>query len=397
MARKLADWLSAFLEYSAFGEAPKRLYFWCGVSALAGALRRKVWIDQRTFCWYPNLYIVLVAPAGIIAKSTTADIAMDLLRQVKEVRFGPAVITWQALVKAFADAAEQFTVGSQAHVMSPITIVSSEFGNLINPQDKDAIDMLVNLWDGRSFTKATKGSGTDEVHNPWINLIACTTPDWIAGNLPEYMIGGGFTSRCIFVYAGEKAQYVPWPALVAPGNFAERRLDLIADLQHISKSIAGEYVLTPEALDWGAEWYERHYREDIKHFDPSRFGGYAARKQSLACKVAMVLAASRSDELEITKCDLETAVSMLSDLEPDMQAVFEKVGLTPESAQSERFTALVQARGELSYAEVYAWGKRYFPRKVDLEEVISAGIAARHYHYTKTPPIRLRAGPDPTA
>jgi hypothetical protein len=76
------------------------------------------------------------------------------------------------------------------------------------------VDLLVSLWDGKqgAFEKKTKGSGSDSVENPWINLIACTTPAWIAGNFPEYMIGGGFTSRCIFVYAEKKAKLVAYPS-----------------------------------------------------------------------------------------------------------------------------------------------------------------------------------------
>ncbi|MEM5734298.1 hypothetical protein AAEI00_21825, partial [Shewanella algae] len=73
-----------------------------------GALRRKVWIPQGYFNWYCNMYIVMVAPPGIVAKSTTTNIAMQLLRRVPGIKFGPDIVTWQALVTAFADANESF-------------------------------------------------------------------------------------------------------------------------------------------------------------------------------------------------------------------------------------------------------------------------------------------------
>ena len=59
--RNHADWLTAFMEYASYGEAPRHMYFWSGVAAIAGALRRKVWIDQAYFKWHCNMYIVLVA------------------------------------------------------------------------------------------------------------------------------------------------------------------------------------------------------------------------------------------------------------------------------------------------------------------------------------------------
>jgi hypothetical protein len=50
-------------------------------STLAGALRRRVWLDQAYFRWHPNFYIVLVAPPGIVSKSTTAGVGMSLAQK----------------------------------------------------------------------------------------------------------------------------------------------------------------------------------------------------------------------------------------------------------------------------------------------------------------------------
>jgi hypothetical protein len=360
--------------------------FWVGVSAIAGALRRHVWIDQHYFTWHCNMYIVLVAPPGIVAKSTTSDTAMGLLREVPGIHFGPSVVTWQALVTAFAGAAEAFQVGGTNYVQSPMTINSSEFGNLVDPRNKELVDMLVHLFDGKPFTKATKNSGTDEVVNPWLNIIGCTTPDWIAGSFPEYMIGGGFTSRCLFVYADQKAQYVPYPGEVVPDGIDAKRVALIHDLEHIAVKLRGEYRMSLDALRWGTDWYRQHYSVDIKTMDQTRFGGYMARKQTHAHKVAMILAASKRDELVIEEEDISTAVDMLNDLEPDMHLVFDKIGMTAEAVQSDRFTALVHQRGRIPYGEAVNWLRRYFPHKTTIEDIINAGSAGGLYHFESAGP-----------
>ena len=67
MSRHFKDWLSAFCDYASYGEAPRRMYHWVGISTIAGALRRKVWIDQTYFKWFPNFYVILVAPPGIVS------------------------------------------------------------------------------------------------------------------------------------------------------------------------------------------------------------------------------------------------------------------------------------------------------------------------------------------
>ncbi len=376
MARNYGDWLESFCDYARFGEAPRKMYFWVGVSAIAGALRRKVWIDQAYFRWYPNFYIVLVAPPGIVSKSTTASVAMRLLRRVPGIKFGPDVVTWQALVGAFAEATEMFDLNGDYHVMSAITIESSEFGNLLNPADKDMVDLLVSLWDGKQglFEKRTKMSGNDKVENPWINLVACTTPAWIAGNFPEYMIGGGFTSRCVFVYAEEKHQYVAYPGLHVPKNLGDVEDRLVQDLEHISLSLAGEYKLDKGAVEWGEAWYHQHYTNRPAHLSDDRFGGYIARKQTHIHKLGMILAAACHDKRVITAENLAVANAMVTDLESDMPMVFGKIGRTDMSLQTDRFLTYVRKRGRVSYVEAYRFIHSYFPSSREFEDMLAGCI-----------------------
>jgi len=377
VARNHADWLEAFCDYARFGEAPRKMYFWVGVSALAGALRRKVWIDQAYFKWFPNFYIILVAPPGIVSKSTTASVAMRLLRRVPGIKFGPDVVTWQALIGAFAEATEMYDDGfGDYRVMSALTIESSEFGNLLNPQDKEMVDLLVSLWDGKegSFDKRTKMSGNDKVENPWINMIACTTPAWIAGNFPEYMIGGGFTSRCVFVYASEKEKYVAYPGLHVPANLAQLEDSLVADLEHISINLQGEYKLSSDAIAWGEAWYREHYTNRPVGLDDDRFGGYIARKQTHVHKLAMILSAAQSDKLIISIEDLKTANEMVSDLEADMPGVFSKIGRSDISLQTDRFLKYLAQKGEVAYPEAYRFIHAYFPSSREFEDMLAGCI-----------------------
>lgn len=350
--------------------------FWCAVSAIAGALRRKVWIDQAYFKWYPNFYIVLVAKPGIVSKSTTADVAMRLLRAVPGIKFGPDVVTWPALVSKFADSAEGFEYPPKTwNVMSAMTLESGEFGNLLDPQDRAMVDLYVTLWDGKqgAFTKETKTSGNDEIQNPWINLVACTTPAWIAGSFPEYMIGGGFTSRCIFVYADAKQQEVAYPKLRVPKNQNQLRETLVKDLEQIS-TLVGEYELTPAAYAWGEEWYHRHNAAPPPHLNDDRFGGYLARKQTHIHKLAMVLSASRGDSLWIDAEHLATAEQMVSDLEPDMAKVFARIGRSDESLNTERMLSFIRQVSPIEFSALYRNSHTHWPRLKNFEDII-AGLA----------------------
>lgn len=373
MSRIHPDWLGAYLDYSSHSEAPTHMRFWCGVSAVAGALRRKVWIDQAYFKWYANFYVVIVAPPGVVAKSTTSGVSMNLLKQVPGIKFGPDIVTWPALVQGFANAAETFEYPAGIHnIMSAMTIESSEFGNLLNPQDREMVDLYVTLWDGKqgALRKETKTSGNDEVLNPWINLIACTTPSWIAGSFPEYMIGGGFTSRCVFVYAEKKAKRVSYPSRVVPKDLAKQEAALVKDLTQIAR-LSGEYRLTEEAFAWGDAWYERHNDSPPPHLNDDRFGGYLARKQTHIHKLAIVIAASRSDSLWIEAEHLATAEQMVSDLEPDMAQVFAKIGRSDESLHTERLLNYIKQSKKVEWEVAFRHVHKYFPGIRDYENIVS--------------------------
>lgn len=381
MPRHHRDWLQAFTEYAKHSEAPKHMHFWTGVSALAGTLRAKVWIDQKYFRWVPNFYIIIVAPPGIVSKTTTADMGMRLLRQVPGINFGPDAVTWQSLAQTFAGTCETFEHEGVHIPMSALTLSSGEFGNLLDPNDRAMVDFLVTLWDGKlgEFKKATKGSGNDSIVNPWINLIACTTPSWIAGNFPEYMIGGGFTSRCIFVYAEEKAKLVAYPYRHVPDDFKEQEQRLVEDLIHINDTLRGNYILEDAAERWGTLWYESHYASKPPELDDDRFGGYLARKQTHIHKLAMVIAASQRDDMVIAIEDLKVASEMVTDLEPDMAMVFGKIGKSEQTQFAERLVWFVRARGPcLPYFEVYRYMHQYFPSMRDFEDILSGCVRAQY-------------------
>jgi hypothetical protein len=354
--RKCEDWLTSFLEYSSFGEAPLKMLFWTGVSTVCGALRRRVWLDMKYFQWVPNMYIIMVAPPGIVSKSTTANIGMNLLRDVPGIHFGPDVVTWQALVESMSQNGELVldkTTG-EFYPMSCLTIASDEFGTFLNPDDREMVDVLVSLWDGKrgSFSKKTKMSGNDSIENPWINVIACTTPAWIAGNFPQYMIGGGFTSRCVFVYAEKKRQEIAYPDEHVPKDFSSLRADLVHDLTRISE-LFGAITLSPSAREWGREWYAQHWRNPSPELSTDQFAGYLARKQTHIHKLAMILSASAGDSLTISAKHLEYATEMLGAIEEDMPKVFANIGKSDITGGTSRIIAILQKEGTMTKTNLF--------------------------------------------
>lgn len=372
MRRENPDFISEFVKATEWGEAPLYFYFWVGVGTVAAALRRRVWLPMGSFHWFPNLYILFVAPPGVVQKSSTIDLGLvHLLEKVPGIHFGPSTLTWQALYDAFAEVGEAIDISPDLQItQSALVINSSEFGITLNPKDTEMVDQLVHIWDGRKMSKRTRKDGLQEIPTPVLNIMAGTTPAWIAENMPRYIIGGGLTSRMIFVYADEKARYNAYPFLKMPADFAARQASLVRDLEHIA-SLKGPFSISPEAIKWGEEWYERFHKIESKKLDPTLIGGYIARKQTLMHKVAMCLSASRGDDMTISLADLQRAEGVLNELEKVMPLVYSKIGMTRESNAGEQILAfLARTGGKCAWTILYQYLHKTFPNVADAETIL---------------------------
>lgn len=359
MPRHFPNWIEAYISYANYGEAPPEFHYWTAVATVAAVLRRKVVVDMGTFRYYPNFFIFFVAPAGIVAKSTTAAIGMEILYDLDYIHIGPSATTWQALVRRMSEIQEEVLHPDGSYeAMSAITVCASELGTFLDPRDRGMIDALVSLWDGQQgeWEKLTKEHGSEVIVNPWINIIGCTTPAWIAENLTEYFSGGGFASRTVFVYAEKKYRIVAYPFRHMPPDRGETRRKLIEDLKDIS-SMVGEYTIAEDAADWGEAWYEKHLAGPHKNLQNEKFSGYLARKQGHVHKLAMILAASKRSELIITKEDLIQAVDEVTRLEDDMPKVYGSAQREKSSIFAVEMLQYITSNGPVGKQDFY---RRYF-------------------------------------
>jgi Protein of unknown function (DUF3987) len=385
MPRKAANWLKAYMHYTRDSESPTSFHFWTGVSTLAGALRRRVWIDMKKFQWTPNFYIILVGPPGVAAKSTSISMGMNLLGKVPGVKFGPESMTWQALAKDLEEAIEHIEYtrpdGIKDRVpMSCLTIQITELGTFLHLDDDQLMSFLIRMWEGQrdTFRHKTKASGNVEVDNPWLNIIGATTPSWLKDNFPEAMIGGGLTSRVVFVYGDKKRSLIPYPDEVIPAAEHQRlREELIADLTEISK-LAGPYQLSQFAREWGRAWYTDHNNPDLRpaHLASERYGGYLARKQTHLHKFAIVLAAAKRNQLIIEEDDLREAEQIITDNEKDMQKVFESIGVVNQSKYVQEIVSIVRFSGFMTSKGLWARSMNYMTLK-EFEEAVRAAVHGR--------------------
>ena len=344
--RRCANWLLTFRDWTMpRSEAKESFIFWTGLFTLASAIRRKVYIPKTVLgSWEvaPYLYIMFVAPAGKARKTTTLSYSDDLLLQELGIKKASASMTVQVLMKRLSDSPD-----------NSLSIQIKEFGTFYNQSKEMMIDFLTALFDGvKRHDSDTLSRGVEFAERPCINLIAATTPKWIAENLSENAVGGGFASRVIFIFEDtvrrRRLFYHRGKDKVDPEKMKELHGNLLMDLVHISQNIDGEFKLTDEAEAYAEDWYIK-YADNPSVPDP-RLTGYNERKPAYMFKLAMLCHLAYSDELLINKGDVEQALALLKNVEGKMIQTFQAIGKNPHTLDLETIVEYVNEVGEVAPA-----------------------------------------------
>lgn len=372
--RHYKDWIDSYVKYASFTEAPAHIHFWVAVSTIAGVLGRKVWINQHSFNWYPNHYIFFVGPPDVISKSTTVKLGMSLLKRVPHFTLGPTSCSWQALVEVMVKEHEaDYDLGNGVITkLAACTVSSTELGNFLKVKDGEFLDTMISLWDGDTLDKKLiKEGGSIYIENPLLNLNGCTTPSWMASNIPEHMLEGGLLSRVIFVYGDKIDHPVAYPADNIPADIMESENNLVTDLTTMDR-LKGPMTMTKEAKDWAGAWYDKMKMETAG--DTAR--GHLTRKQTHVHKLAMVLSVSRSNSLTISLPDMQRAVEEIEKLEKYRILVMENVGKTLESTLANRILTFIQQRQSCRVEEAYRAVHSQLPNSMAFLDILNGLVKA---------------------
>jgi hypothetical protein len=345
-SRELDDWISAYLKYTENSEPPKSYHVWTAISSIAGALQRKVRLVWGYEILYPNLYIVLVGPSGRCKKGTAMTLGMEILKEVGVTTI-PEDVTRAQLIRRMSEAVSSFNDSTTKNIIfhCSVTCFSEELSVFLKKNNMEFLATLTNWYDSRDeWTYETKHAGVDKIQGVCFNFLGGTAPDWIPAILPQEAIGGGFTSRIIFVVEEDKYKTVPSHTLTDD----ELRLKgaLIRDLQRIY-GLSGEYKFSDDAARAYEEWYSDQDKRISMGQSPvpdPRFAGYVERRATHARKLSMVLTASRTPEKIIQIGDFERALEYLRKAEFRMAKAFGGVGKSQYAQATEQVLLYLKSR-----------------------------------------------------
>lgn len=366
MSRELSNWLDAYLEYTDNTESPTSYHVWCGLAAIAGALQRKVYLP-----WgigqiiYPNLYVVLIGPSGRTRKGVALGIAKDILKQVPTVSVAPESSSGKqstilVMKRAGLDFVDPTDNKTKRHCS--VTAFSEELSVFLGQGDIAYLSSLTDWYDSKDdWEYETVGRGKDSIKGVCLNLVGGTAPDWIQSMIPHEAVGGGFTSRVIFIVEEKKRKVVPIPIITEREK--ELKEMLVRDLERINK-LTGVVTMSKEAMSLYVNWYTTETEKaeaGSPAVDDSRFAGYNERRATHLRKLLLVSSAARDDDLIINTDDFRRAVSLLEGAEVNMHKTFGGFGKSRTSDATENIKDWIEKVGVTTRAQVL---QRYY-RDVD--------------------------------
>lgn len=314
--RKCENWLSSFSDWTLDRcESAESFVFWTGLFCLATVARRKIFIGKKYLgAWscYPHCYIIFVAPPGL-RKTTTMGFAIELLDQVVSITKTSTFITQVAMVDSIMKSPD-----------ASIYMTVEEFGDIILKGGMEMFEFLTSMFDGKkNIEQKTMSRGIEFATRPCINMLAATTPEWIAANMPESVIGGGFASRCLFQFENKtRKKQLFFTKNTNQRDYKQLEQDLISDLNHIAMNVEGEFSLDQETQDWMEDWNSKF----DSHSGNKKIQGFLNRKVTHILKIAQLVHISYSDELILTIDDFKSAIAIVESIETNLPKVFAGVG-----------------------------------------------------------------------
>jgi hypothetical protein len=313
-------------------------------------MKRKCILNWGTLTLYPNMYVVLVGPSGKCRKGTAMSPGMKFLRELG-IKVAAESITREALIRELKqsnDTQVDITSGDM-FLHASLTIYSQELTVFLGYNNLALMADLTDWYDCRdTWTYRTKNMGTDEIIGVWVNLFGATTPELLQTTLPRDAIGGGLTSRMIFVFEHKKGMIVPTPFLSKEEREMERLL--IQDLERIAM-LSGEFQVNEEFIERYVQWYT-DYSNGPAPFDDYRFSGYFERRPTHLLKLCMIMSASRSSSKLMDIVDFERALSVLEMTEKNMPYTFSGVGRANYSETMERVMSILSAAKVLEFGDL---------------------------------------------
>lgn len=366
--RRLGHWINdGFLPFTENTESTPRLLTFAAIAGVGALLERRVIIDSGRKPITAAVYVWIVGPAGKAKKTSSCDYMIELLEDIPGFNIYDGKITPEALMQLLGEKDTQKAIPYYGRTMqtTPMLLYAPELTDFMSEDSvkRGMADILLGLFDNKKrYLKKTKFCGNNEVPNPVVTMLGCTTPESLIRVIPTHLARAGLASRVIFVPEFTELrpdQFVPFPEITPAQKKLKQKLML--DLRSIY-DMAGSMEITPEAKDYYAQWY-RPFRIRGNKEDP-RLVGFLQRMDGHVWKLALIDSVCHGDSFKIKVRNVEQAINWLQPLEADLTKIY-KTGRNPLYPIAEDILKYTKQQGRVSTAQLL----RYFNIEISNKEL----------------------------
>lgn len=321
MKRNFPSFLNAFREYAKDDVIPDAYTTWSGLSLIAAALERKVWVQSGKKITYPNIFILLVGhPGG--GKSQAAGKVLPLVYGLQE-KVG---VSYFKLLQGVATAAgvcelmNTFTPTKEADLYSSLYYVEGEGSDsaLKNHAD-DFRSLACTMYDCRDKYEKTLRSGHYNIPKPVLNMLIGSTFDFLKNVIDQNSVMGGLASRCTYVIDEKELPVSSGIDSEATAVNTEMINALTEDLHSIYQ-MEGRFRIQREAHALHEEWWGKH-RKEIEDTESERLRSLLVRRPLLLQKAVMLYSASDRQDRSIVTEHMEKAIEAVDSVTKDCMRV----------------------------------------------------------------------------
>jgi hypothetical protein len=400
--RHFDNFLDGYMAYARNQYAPEQFTLWTGISIVAAALERKVWIPEGNFCNYPNLFVLLTAGPGV-GKTSAIRQGVSILYGMQERNPNFKIVEGVSSAAGLREIMKQLdNMPDGINQFSSVLMVGKEGSeSALKNHGDDFRSAACAMYDCEERYQFTLKDGQMMIPQPVMNMLVGTTFDFLGSVVDQNSVFGGLASRFTYILEkdsemkGEFFQGVKFfdeekkkeaeaaeAALskIGFGHSEETKQKLIDDLYSIHK-MYGAYRIKKEVMLIVRNWFEA-FKKEFNETESERTKAMMIRKRTLLKKLLIIIAASRSNELVITSDHALEAIGLVDAATKDNPYIMSQALIANTDSQGGLNELIIQAikksGGSLHMSGlkriIYANGNDVSKVAPTLELLIGSGI-----------------------
>lgn len=341
--------IEAFCDVGKEDTVPPAFRKWAAISAIAGAMGRRVWLSvDRNVTLYPSMLVVLIGEVGVGKGSSMTlpyyecfmRLSTSLWADKKEKEQGHHTaygLDWPLSMYTGRISPEKLIDGMCASthtyfdVEPPVTessvsLVTDEIGVLMRSFTEGFRNLFTDAWDSRpEHTHSMRTGGVVIVKAPTINWLVGATPSTFLEHFPRDSKEQGLLSRTIPIFYGGSTQEGTGLGFLKKSGTDDAQVNFLTkDLAKVAM-MRGPMTVESEALAFEIDKDCRYGYEPLPR-DPVMLE-YSRRRAAHTMKLAMVISAAKGSSRVITAEDWKEAKDTMIEAEKAMPMVLRLFGM----------------------------------------------------------------------